>query len=317
MIAFGSSIAGADAYRRYAEPGVRRAKEADSPVLAFAAVDSIGRGYNLILDAAAAFDDLEALVIVQPHTEILDPGFCSIVRDAFRDPEVGMVGAMGATGVRSIAWWEGDVVCGDVTHQYEEHHGGELAAMPWLPARRQPPADVEVLDGQLLVLSPWVVRHLRFDEELPFEYGFDVDFSLAVRAAGRRLRVAGLRTRQHRSLELVDNLPLWVEAHVRLAEKWGAMLGVDEGDEEASKRRARQAEARRQAARTIAFSRSLKLDARVQELERTLEACTDTPGWKLTEPLRRLNHWRRERRQAAAAAAAAESRAPAGSQPWR
>ena len=72
MIAFGSSIQGAEAYRRYAEPGVRLASEPDSALFAYAAVEPVGRTYNLILEAGGRRDDLEALVLVHPHTEIVD-----------------------------------------------------------------------------------------------------------------------------------------------------------------------------------------------------------------------------------------------------
>ena len=53
-------------------------------------------------------------------------------------------------------------------------------------------------------------------------------------------------------------------------------------------------EARREAARAIAMSESLKLDARVLELERELEQKTSTVSWRFTAPLRVLNHLRRE-----------------------
>ena len=43
-----------------------------------------GRTYNLVLDAAAERDDLEALVLVHPHTEIVDPA--SAPRSATRWP---------------------------------------------------------------------------------------------------------------------------------------------------------------------------------------------------------------------------------------
>src|SRR5262249_14777655 len=118
LIAFGSSISGAEAYRRYAQPGVHLASEPDSEVFAFAAVEPVGRTYNLILDAAAACEDLEALVLVHPHTEIVDPEFCTKVREALRDPEVGAIGCAGANGVHSIAWWEAEVVCAPVRQRY-------------------------------------------------------------------------------------------------------------------------------------------------------------------------------------------------------
>ena len=58
----------------------------------------------------------------------------------------------------------GTVVSAPVIHHYEEHGGGELPAFSWTQ-REPPPAEVEAVDGQLLVLSPWVVRNLRFDEK--------------------------------------------------------------------------------------------------------------------------------------------------------
>jgi hypothetical protein len=293
LIAFGSSISGAEAYRRYAEPGVRLAAESGSEVFAFAAVEPVGRTYNLILEAASLHADLEALVLVHPHTEIVDPAFCAKVREVMRDPEVGIAGCAGARRVRSIAWWEGDVVCAPVRQRYEEYQGGEIDSVSW--ARRQPPpAEVEALDGQLLVLSPWVVRNIRFDETLLLGHGFDLDFSLHVRQAGRKLIVEDLRVVHHRSLELISDLEVWVEAHIHMAEKWNGTLHDPISDERAWKRRARRAEARREAARAIAMSESLKLDARVLELERELEQKTESASWRLTAPLRALNRLRRE-----------------------
>lgn len=293
MIAFGSSISGAEAYRRYAEQGIRLAVEPDSQVFAFAAVEPVGRTYNLILDAAAACQELEALALVHPHTEIVDRDFCAKVRDALADPEIGVVGCAGALGAQSIAWWEGEVVCGRVRQRYEEYGGGEIDSVSWAH-RKAPPAEVDVLDGQLLVLSPWAVRNRRFDESLLLGHGFDVDFSLQVRQAGRRLMVADLHVDHHRSLELISDLEVWIEAHIRMAEKWDGTLKEEPVDEAGWKRRARRAEARREAARAIAMSESLKLDARVLELERELEQKTSTVSWRLTAPLRAINQLRRE-----------------------
>jgi Glycosyltransferase like family len=292
LIAFGSSISGAEAYRRYAEPGIRRATEPDSPVLAYAAVEPVARTYNLILDAAAALDELEALVLVHPHTEIVDPAFCAKVRAALADPDLGLLGCAGARDVHGIAWWEGEVVIGNVRQQYEEYRGGTIDSVPWA-ARHPVPAEVDAVDGQLLVLAPWVVRNVRFDETLLLGHGFDLDFSLRVRQSGRRLAVADLEVVHHRSLELVSDLAVWVEAHIQIAERWDATLNEAPGDEQGWKRRARRAEARREAARAIAMSESLRLDAQVLELERQFEQKTSTISWKLTAPLRALNRWRR------------------------
>ncbi len=293
MIAFGASISSAEAYGRYAEPGIRLAAEPDSAVFAFASLEPIGRAYNLVLEAAAAREDLEALVLVSPHTEIVDPQLCEKVRAALADPEVAVLGTAGATDVRSIAWWEGKVTAAEGSHRYVEHGGGEVPAFAWAD-RSPPPADVTTVDGQLMVLSPWAVRNLRFDEELVLGHGYDLDFCLQARAAGRRVRVIDLRVVHHRSIELISDLAVWVEAHIRVAEKWESALGPATEDEAGWKRRARQAEARREVARTVAFSKALLIDARVLELERALEERTDSVSWRLTAPLRAVNHWRRQ-----------------------
>jgi Glycosyltransferase like family len=292
VIAFGASIQGAEAYRRYAEPGIRLAAEPDSEVYAFASVEPLARTYNLILDAAARREGLEALALVHSHTEITDPGFCAKVRGALVDPDLAVLGCAGATGVHGIAWWEGNVVAGELVHRYEEFGGGKFPAYSWT-RREPPPADVEAVDGQLLVLSPWAVRNLRFDEALILNYGFDVDFCLQARAAGKRVAVARLGAVYHRSVELVGDLDVWIAAHIQVAEKWGATLNGEAADEAGWKRRARRAEVDCEAPRAVAFSTSLKLDARVLELERDLEEKTSSLSWRLTAPLRAVNRWRR------------------------
>jgi hypothetical protein len=169
-----------------------------------------------------------------------------------------------------------------------------------------------------------VVRNVRFDESLLLGHGFDLDFSLQVRAVPRRLMVADLRVVHHRSLELISDLDVWTEAHIRVAEKWNGTLdpaGAEEGD---WKLRARRAEARREAARAIAFSKALTLDARVLELERALAEKTDSTSWRLTAPLRALNRLRRESAERRAAAeleggseASGATDATTGTDRWR
>jgi Glycosyltransferase like family len=102
MIVFGSAITKPDEYARFAQPGISRAAETDSEVIAHRGDGSIFRNYNAILDRAAAYNDLEALVLVHQDAEIVDADLCRKLRDALRDPEVGVVGCVGAIGVRSI-----------------------------------------------------------------------------------------------------------------------------------------------------------------------------------------------------------------------
>ena len=295
MIAFACPVMDTESYRRYAEPGIRLAAEADSELYALAATGGLSRSYNLLLEQAAGHEDLEALVLVHPHAEITDPHFCSKVRAALEDPAVGVVGAIGATGVGNIAWWEGEVRAGHVRHRYTEFGGGEFDAFSW--TQPQPaPGEVECVDGLLLVLSPVVARSIRFDESLPLGHGVDIDFCVQVRAAGHKVVVADFHLTQHRALELLEDDRLWVEAHIRLGEKWdGSMPGVPERKVD-WKTRARRAEAERESARAFAHANLLGADARVLAAERALEEVTSTASWRATGPLRWLNKLRTERR---------------------
>jgi hypothetical protein len=296
MIAFGCAITEEEPYWRYTEPGIRRAAEDDSEVYVFAAIGSTARSYNLLIDAAAARDDLEALVILDTHTEIADPDLCTKVRQALSDPDVGVVGAAGARDVRSIAWWEGDVVSGRVTRHYPEFGGGELPAYSWAdPAPA--PGEVDAVAGFLMVLSPWVVRNLRFDEELLLGPGTDVDFCRTVKAADRKVAVADLQVVFHDSVEILSEREreVWLQANIQIARKWEPRLtGVDPADVD-WKGRARRAEAERESARAASYARGLVTDAHLVELEREVEAITSTAWWRWTEPLRVLNAWRAER----------------------
>jgi hypothetical protein len=296
MIAFGSAINQPEVFRRCAEPGIRRAAEADSEVYELAATGSIFHSYNALLDRAAERDDLEALVLVHQDAELVDDDLCSTARRELADPEVGLVGCVGAIGVRSIAWWEGSVTLASFVNRYEEHGGGDLHSFSWTWDDAPPWAhtgEVETLDGFVLVLSPWVVRNVRFDEGLGGFHGYDLDFCLQVREAGRKVVTADFRAILHRPLELVPEPGVWVEAHIRMAEARDDRMPGGDLD---WRRRARRAEAEREAARTLAYSNRLEVDARVLELERALAAATESTSWRITAPLRALNRLRRRLR---------------------
>jgi hypothetical protein len=294
MIAFACSVSDPEPYRRYAEPGIRLAAEPDSAIFSYASVGTIGRSYNVLLDAAAAHEDLEALVIVHPHAEIADPELCEKSRHALRDPDVAVLGFAGATGVRSIAWWDGEISCGPVIHRYTDRRGGDMRGYAWTTTTPAP-AEVEAVDRFLLVLSPWATRNVRFDEGLMLHHGFEVDYCLQVRAAGKKVMTAEFQVIQHRPLEVVEDVELWVEAHIKMAEKWEGRMPGREVKTTDWKARARRAEAERESTRALAYSKRLAMDARVQALERQLQRTTETRSWRLTEPLRRVNHWRRIR----------------------
>jgi Glycosyltransferase like family len=268
VIAFGTAVTNQETYDRYAAPGIRRAAEPDSVVFAEHSTESLFHSYNLVLDKASAHDDLEALVLLHQDVELADSDVAAKVREAFEDPDVAIAGCAGAVGIRGPAWWQGTETWASVTHRYEEYGGGEFVRRD-----ETEPLEVDMVDGFVMVLSPWAVRELRFDESLGKLHGYDFDICMQARAAGKKVTTAPIRAIHHRSLELISDPENWMQTYVRLAEKWAGQLpdqGVD------PRRRALRAEAEAACARALMVSHQMREQAIVRQLAR-IEQEHETP----------------------------------------
>jgi Glycosyltransferase like family len=304
MIVFGCSITLPAVYRAAAEKGFDLVAEPDSVIVANAAAGSLMRSYNLIMNKAAQMDDVEALVLCHQDAELTSPGFCSIVRKVLSDPDVGVVGCVGAIDARNIAWWEGSVTWGSFTHRYNEFGGGQIDAFTFTEDNHPGYArtgEADTLDGFILVMSPWAIQNVRFDESLGQLHGYDYDFCLQVREAGKKVMTADFKAVHHHSLELVEDEFVWMEAHKRVAEKWlGRMPAVGLPNWGAAdddwKGRALHAEADAGAQRLKLVSSQMKAEARARRHKAEMEEITNSISWQYTRPLRVLaGHIRRLR----------------------
>ncbi len=261
MIVFGTAVTEPDTYDRCAAPGIQRAAEPDSIVLAHQTAGSVFRNYNMLLDKASAHGDLEALVLLHQDVELVDSNFAATVREALDDPEVAIVGCVGAVGVRSLAWWQGALTWAGLTHRYPEYGGGDFPGISWRPELAPSYAntgEVDSVDGFVMALSPWAVRNLRFDESLGKLHGYDYDICMQARAAGKKVATAEFRAIHHHSLELINDPETWIQTHIRLAEKWHAHLPETGADPLA---RARRAEAEAACARAIMVAHQMRASA--------------------------------------------------------
>jgi Glycosyltransferase like family len=295
MIAFGCAITDHDLYDSCAEPGIKRVAEPDSKLLAFGSAGlgdaSIFRNYNLLLEEAKKLEDLEALVLVHQDAEIVDDEFCEKARRVLRDPEVGILGCAGAIGVRNIAWWDGSVTMASFVHRYAEYGGGEILGSTFNWEQAPPEArtgEVDVIDGFMMVLPPWFIENIRFDESLGQFHGYDFDVCQQVRAAGKKVVTEHIRMIHHHSLELIGDVDGWIAAHMQVAEKWDGKLSPAQTIPGDWKERARWAEARRDAALMQANAAELAREAAVSDMERQLRNVERSASWRLTKPLRWL-----------------------------
>jgi hypothetical protein len=297
VIAFGSAITKPAAFREQALRGIEMAREADTIVIEQSTPGSIFQNYNRVLESASELEDLEALVLLHQDAEIQDRAFLSKLRAVLADPDVGVVGCVGSLGVRTIAWWEGSVSWASFIHRYTELDGGDFPSVSWNESDRAPYAhlgEVDTVDGFVLALSPWVVRNIRFDESLGQQlHGYDFDFCLQVREAGRKIMTADFKMIHNHSLELANDLEHWSEAHVAVSEKWDGRM-PDIGTAPGTWReRARRGEAEAAITRAGAISTELKIRAIRMQHEREMELMTSSLGWRLTAPLRLLSAARR------------------------
>lgn len=214
MIAFGTALASEAEYRTLALPGIRRVAEPESLIVAPDERGSIQVTYNRILDEVGRHRNLEALVLLHEDVEIIDPEFMPKLRRRMAETDVAVVGVVGARGVRSLAWWEADCF-------------GAVAAPALVSSGRIEfpgpiPQDVDVVDGLLMVLSPWAVRELRFDEALAEDFhGYDADLCFQARARRRRVVVDDLAVVHHATWAPRYG-EQWIRSAIALKRKWGA-----------------------------------------------------------------------------------------------
>lgn len=144
---------------------------------------SLAVAYNRILDHYAADHD-GPVVLLHDDLEITDPAFEAKAFAVLADqPDVAIVGVAGGVSEESLAWWDGP----KIGHQRTD------AAMLDFGQRE---GAVAVLEGSLLVFSPWAVRNLRYDIRYQGFHSAD-EVSLTARQAGMRLYVADIDTHHH------------------------------------------------------------------------------------------------------------------------
>lgn len=210
MVAFVSVIGSEEKFNRWAQRSFQLASVPEDKLIPLRGATSIASAYNGALDELASLPaawTLEAAVLMHDDVEISAPSFRDSVLRLLAPPDVAVVGTVGARRVRSLRWWEGDCFGG------VRESRGELRFTAG-------PADVDVVDGMLLALSPWAVENLRFDEALAAGFhGYDADLCFAARAAGKRVIAQDLGLFHHTKGGYGDQ-HAWLAADAAWRRKW-------------------------------------------------------------------------------------------------
>jgi hypothetical protein len=295
MIMFASAITDFGAYARYAVPGIDLVKEDDSVVLAHRSIGSVFSNYNFILGEARKRSDVEALVLIHQDAELVDRDFCQTIREQLRDPDIALIGCAGSVGARSIAWWEGGVSWAAFDHRFEEFHGGDLEAMTFNRDKIPPnvaPGEVDSIDGFVMVLSPWAIQEIEFDETMGDLHGYDFDTCCQVRAAGKKVVTADFRAIHHHSLDVISDPRGWKDSYIRMIEKWEGKLPNVRLPENLKMHSMREeADAAFNRARVNTYLH------KIEALEDLIEDMETSTSWRMTRPLRAIGRLvRRPRR---------------------
>lgn len=225
MIAFGCAVASEDKFERFALPGIERVRAPDAPLYLKRDRTCIFTAYNEILDEARADPRIEALALLHEDTEIRDERFDEKVRWALGDPDVAIVGTIGAVGVQGIDWWVHDYGIGSSI--LEPIDAAVLYETPLLEGSEMSGAggfgDVDMVDGYLMVFSRWAIDELRFDQHEvgPGFHGYDADICFQARERGRKVFVAEMEVAHHRnSISPTPYRSDWLRAQVAFRRKW-------------------------------------------------------------------------------------------------
>lgn len=215
MIAYGVCIGSEDKYQAFARQGLDRCATSQAPIAECRESNSIFTAYNEILEAYRDIPSLEAVVLLHEDVELRDPLFEDKVRHAMADPDIAILGVIGARSVSSLAWWEGEGRgrCAE-SRGVVDYGGGSH--------------DVDTLDGLLLALSPWAARSMHFDAATYHGFhGYDADICFQARAARRRVRVMEVDLFHHTKGGFGDEEAYRV-ADAAFRTKWARCLVTDQ-----------------------------------------------------------------------------------------
>lgn len=183
---------------------------AGAPVLGLSGQTSIADAYNVIL-GAYAYVGLDMLILQHDDLEIIDADAIAKLAKTFaEDPDIALIGVAGGSVRGGLGWWAQDPI-------------GRVQAETTLVDFGARSGEVEMLDGCLLVFSPWALRYLRFTSRPGF-HGYDADIATTARRRhNKRVMVLDVEVHHHTALGFDDEASQtdWLATDAWFRRKWG------------------------------------------------------------------------------------------------
>ena len=206
MIGFGICVGSAERFERLCLPGILQCGDAGSPVFKRFSQPSIAVAYNSIL-VEARQESLDALVLLHDDVRLSDNLLAETLGRLLRNPTVGVVGAVGASNVSSLAWWKG---------KCEGHVQDTFRTNTFSTGDHE----VDTVDGLFMALSPWCVQSISFDESFPGFHGYDGDYCRQVREHGKTVCVTDVGLFHHTRAAYASFDASWYRANLLWQRKW-------------------------------------------------------------------------------------------------
>lgn len=204
-MAYGCCVGSWDKFERYVVP-----RTGDSPIFAVSGQTSIATAYNSILNACATAwqPNLDMLILQHDDLEIVDPLAIEKFAAVLADRSVGLVGVAGGSASSGLMWWNSNPI-------------GHVRAETTMVDFGTHSGQVDLLEGCILVFSPWAIQNLRFAHREGF-HGYDCDISMRAALFGKKVVVADVDVHHHTMLGFDDEASHadWIAADKEFRERW-------------------------------------------------------------------------------------------------
>ncbi|MFZ2058205.1 MAG: glycosyltransferase, partial [Acidimicrobiales bacterium] len=111
MIIFGTCVGNEERYRTVALPSIERVAGTEDLIWSRSGERGIGAAYNEMILAARDVAGCQALVVLHEDVQIVDDNFRPKLLKSLGH-NVGLVGVVGASRLKGLAWWDARCTAG-------------------------------------------------------------------------------------------------------------------------------------------------------------------------------------------------------------